>query len=318
MSNFQDKKVLVTGANGFIGSHLTEELVKNGAIVYATAHNSDSNIRPLADKITICNVDLLKYEKVRETIGVIKPDIIYHLAANVNTARDLGNLEIGFNQNIQMTTNLIKSMNDDCYRFINVGTCEEYGTNQAPFRETQMPMPVSPYSAAKAATTLFCQMLFTCFKIPVVTLRPFLTYGPRQNTRMFIPSVIMSAIKGTDFDMTKGEQTREFNYVSDIVDAFIKTASAKQVEGEIINIGNGNEMKMKDLALKIAGLCQSKIRLNIGILPYREGEVMHFYSDNEKAKRLLNWRPKVSLDEGLKRTIAWYREKYAAIGQVQN
>jgi nucleoside-diphosphate-sugar epimerase len=312
MNSLHNKKVLITGANGFIGSHLTEELVKNKAIVYAITRNSDSNIRSLASKITIYNVDLLKYEKVRATVKMIKPDVIYHLAANVNTVRELGNLEICFNQNIRMTTNLINSLNNDYYRFINTGTCEEYGINRAPFKEDQLPMPVSAYSAAKAATTMFCQMLYTSFKLPIVTLRPFLTYGPRQNTKMFIPSLILSAIRGTNFDMTKGEQTREFNYVSDIVDAFIKTATAKRVEGEIINIGNSREIKMKDLARKIVRLCQSKIKLNVGVLPYREGEVMHFYSDSNKARRLLKWCPKITLDEGLKKTIAWYRENYAA------
>jgi nucleoside-diphosphate-sugar epimerase len=142
--------------------------------------------------------------------------------------------------------------------------------------------------------------------LPIVTLRPFLIYGPSQDTNMFIPSLIHHCLEGKDFPMTKGDQTREFNYVDDIVDAYLLAAFCPKAVGEIINIGNGIEYKIKDVAEIIVKMMGSPIKLLIGNLSKRPGEASHFFCSNEKAKRLLGWFPKFSLDEGLKKTIEWF------------
>ncbi|MDY6845471.1 MAG: GDP-mannose 4,6-dehydratase, partial [Thermodesulfobacteriota bacterium] len=145
--------------------------------------------------------------------------------------------------------------------------------------------------------------------LPIVTLRPFLAYGPYQDADMFIPSLIYHCLEKKDFPMTEGDQTREFNYVDDIIDAYLLTVAyqnVQNVKGEIINIGNSIEYKIKDVAEKIVHMMGNPIRLLIGALPKRAGETSHFFCSNEKAKKLLGWEPKTTLDVGLKKTIEWY------------
>ena len=156
--------------------------------------------------------------------------------------------------------------------------------------------------------TIINRRFYKTIKLPIVTLRPFLAYGPHQDTDMFIPSLINHCLEGCDFKMTKGDQTREFNYVDDIVTAYIKAAVSKNAIGEIINIGNGIEYSIRYVADKVLELTGSRIKLLTGALSKRPGETSHFFCSNKKAKELLGWFPKVSLDEGLKRTIDWYKK----------
>lgn len=185
-----------------------------------------------------------------------------------------------------------------------------HGSGPVPFKEEQLSMPISPYSASKASATMFCLMYNKSLRHPIVTLRPFLTYGPNQNPTMLIPQVIISCLEKKTYKMTKGEQTRDFNYVDDVVEGYIKASTTKRAIGEIINLGWGKEYKIIDVVKKIVRMMNNPIKIEVGALPYRPGEVMHFYSSNIKAKEILGWNPKIDLDEGLKRTIEWYTENW--------
>jgi len=306
ITTLRDTKVLVTGVSGFIGSHLARRLVKEGAEVSGLIRKSSDlwRIQDLKNQITLHYVDLRNFEAVREVIQDIKPQKVFHLAAYVDVTRSLKVVDEMVEVNIKGTLNLLRALTETGYDcFINTGTCEEYGDNPVPFRENQTPNPVSPYSASKVATTMFCQMLHKTMGLPIITLRPFLTYGPGQTSNMFIPSLINTLAKGEAFEMTGGEQTREFNYIDDIVDGFIKASISPQAIGEIINIGNGLEYRIKDVVEIVLRLMNSQIKPKIGASDYRPGETWHFYCDNTKAKEILGWRPKVSLEDGLKMTI---------------
>ena len=146
--------------------------------------------------------------------------------------------------------------------------------------------------------------------LPILTLRPFLTYGPGQESNMLIPSLMKKVLEGEALEMTKGEQTREFNYVDDIVDGFIKASISPEAIGEIINIGNGLEYKIREVVEMVLKLVNSPIKPNLGALAYRPGETWHFYCDNTKARKILCWEPKVDLEDGLKRTINWFQKHY--------
>lgn len=309
--NFKNLKVLVTGGDGFIGSHLVKTLLDLGARLYCVIEPGMDlwRIKEVKDKINIIESDICALSLKKE-IKKVNPDKAFHLASLVNASRDMSLLDDMFRVNVLGTMNFMSGLKgSDCDAIVNTGTCEEYGDNKAPFREKDLPSPVSPYSASKAAATFYCRMLYRSFKMPIVTARPFLTYGPGQVNNMFIPSLIESALKGRDFEMTKGEQTREFNYVSDIVDGFIRLSSNSKAIGRIINIGCGKDYKIKDVAKKIVSITGSGIKLKIGKVSYREGEVERFYCDNKAARRLLGWKPRVGLDEGLRRTIEWWRKK---------
>lgn len=309
---FRNKIVLVTGANGFIGSHLTRKLVSlMGKVNVLIEPNTPLwRIEDIKDKIQIHYVDITDHKKLKTIAMKINPVKIYHLAACVDVSRSLELVYKMIDINFKGTMNLLRVLIDcgnkfDC--FVNTGTCEEYGDNKTPFLETQRENPVSPYSTSKVCTTYFCQMLYKTQKIPIVTVRPFLTYGPYQTSDMLIPSLIRKCILNEEFPMTKGEQHREFNYVSDIVDGYIKASVTEKAIGQIINLGCGREYRIKDVVNLIINLTKTKMTPKIGKLPYRAGEAMHFYCSNKKAENLLGWQSKVSFQEGIYRTIEWYK-----------
>ncbi len=314
ITTLKGAKVLVTGISGFIGSHLARRLVAEGAGVEGLIRNSSDlwRISDLKKHVKLHYADLTDYESVRKAVRDVKPLKIFHLAACVDVSRSFEVMDDMAEVNIKGTLNLLRAAegtNYDC--FVNTGTCEEYGDSPAPFCESQVPNPVSPYSASKVAATMFCRMLHKTKGLPIVTLRPFLTYGPGQENDMLIPSLIKKIIMGEAFEMTEGEQTREFNYVDDIVDGFIKAAVAPGAIGEIINIGNGREYKIREVVEVVLRLMDSPLKPKMGALDYRPGETWHFYCDNAKAGKIMGWQAKISLEEGLKNTIAWFRKYYA-------
>jgi UDP-glucose 4-epimerase len=307
VSELRGKRVIITGANGFIGYHLTKRLISEGARVDAFIHERDNRIKRLKDHCSIDRVSLLDKDNLESLIKEIKPEIVFHLAGVVNVDRSPSLISDMMNINFQGTVNLIHALRGIDYEYlINTGTCEEYGVNPAPFSEEQCPRPVSPYSVSKASTTLYCTMLADTQKLPIVTLRPFLTYGPFQISRMLVPDTIMKALKKEDFKMTKGEQTREFNFVDDIVEGYLRAAVTPEARGEVLNIGNGKEYTVREVVLLILELLDNPVNPLIGALPYRGGETWRFYCDNSKAHRILNWSPRIELKEGLRRTIDWF------------
>ena len=312
-TTLKDIKVLATGVSGFIGSHLAGRLVEEGAEVYGLGRNSSNlwRIQDFKNQITLKYADLTDFDSVKKAVQGIKPQKVFHLAAYVDVSRSFEVVDEIVEVNIKGTLNLLRALDGSGYDcFINTGTSEEYGDNPVPFKEEQVPNPVSPYSASKAATTMFCQMLHKTSGAPIITLRPFLTYGPGQESNMLIPSLIKKTLKGEAFEMTGGEQTREFNYVDDIVDGFIKASITPGAIGEIINIGNGLEYKIRDVVEMVLRLMNSPLKPKIGALAYRLGETWHFYCDNTKARDILAWEPKVSLEDGLRMTVSWFQQHY--------
>lgn len=312
-----DKEVLVTGATGFIGSHLTRRLLNEGAKVHILIRE-DSNISRLEDIAGLINIwrgDISDYGAVNLCIKHARPEIVFHLAANRNVAREISLVDTMIETNLKGTAYLIKALveeNSPLTCFINAGSSEEYGNGEIPFNETQREIPVSPYSASKVASTYFCQMFQRSFGIPIVTLRPFLTYGPGQVNDMFIPSLIRHCIRKEDFRMTSGEQTRDFIFINDVIEAFLLAASTPEAIGKIFNIGSGIEYSIKEVAEMILDMTGSPIKLFFDSLNKRPGEANHFFCDNKKAKELLGWSPKIGLTEGLNKTIEWYKLNFQA------
>jgi UDP-glucose 4-epimerase len=309
----KNKRVLLTGACGFIGSHLARRLIDEGAEVHILI-KKDSNqfrLRDISKNIFSWHGDILDYQSICTCLSAARPYIIFHLAALLNVKRDPALIEPMIETNMNGTLNLLRAVISEeigIESFVNTGSAEEYGNGPIPFIEDQREMPVSPYSASKVAGTHFCQMLHRSIGLPVVTLRPFLVFGPGQDNGMFIPSLIKHCLGGRDFSMTEGNQTREFTYVDDIVEAYILAAQCPRAHGEVINIGSGIEYRIRDVAERVVNKMGNPIRLLIGALPKRSGEAEHFFCRNEKAKELIGWSPKVDLDEGLERTIKWYRD----------
>lgn len=306
-------RVLVTGGTGFLGSHLVRRLVCEGAQVHLLVRPTSLLTRlekGLAAAVECHSGDLRDLTGLRAIAAAVRPLKVFHLAAYTDVVRTFENADEVVEVNLRGTINLLRALVDTGYDcFVYTGTCEEYGDNPVPFREDQVPNPVSPYSASKVAATLFCQMYARTLGCPLVILRPFLTYGPHQAENRFIAQAIGGALRGEVFLMTGGAQGRELNYVDDIVEGFIRAATSPAALGELINLGNGVQYRLREVAELIFQLAGGRGRLVVGGIPYRPVESWDFYCDNSKARRLLGWEPNVGLEEGLRRTIEWYRQR---------
>ena len=313
MKSLRSKIILVTGAAGFIGSHLTRRLLEEGAEVHILLRKDTDQFRiqDIIGNLPVWDGDIRDYKSICSCIRNARPQIIFHLAALRDVKRDPELIEPMIDINIKGTLNLLRVVIKEKIAlecFINTGTSEEYGNGPVPFNEVQREIPVSPYSASKVAATYFCQMVYRSMGLPIVTLRPFIVYGPNQDTDMFIPSLIQHCLEGRDFPMTEGDQTREFTYIDDVIEAYLLTAQCPQAVGEVINIGNGIECTIRDVAEKIVHMMGNPIKLLVGDLPKRSGETDHFFCNNEKARKLLGWFPKIDIDEGLERAIDWFKD----------
>jgi len=310
MTNLKNVRVLVTGGSGFIGLHLVERLIKEDADIYVIKR-PNSILTPwtkdILKKVKVYNVDISDFEKLKHIMKKIEPKKIFHLAAFTNVNRSFTVTNEAIKNNVQGTLNLLHSLENvdfDC--FINTSTCEVYGNNPVPFTENQLPNPVSPYGASKYSAEVFCQFFYNTYNFPITILRPFTSYGEYQLCKMFIPQIIVSCLLKEDLKLTEGTQTREFNYVEDIVDGYIKTSITKRAIGEIINIGCGEEHSIKETVFKIIKLVGNDTKPLFGSIDYRENEIWRLFCDNTKAKKILKWEPKYSIERGLEKTIKWY------------
>jgi UDP-glucose 4-epimerase len=310
-----DASCLVTGAAGFIGSHLCERLVAEGARV-ASLSKQVSQVRPprlahLDDRLTVVEGNLLDAGALRLLVDRLRPRYVFHLGAYTHVGKSFDHVDESLQTNIAGTVNLLQALRGSDYEtFVYTGTSEIYGASPVPFTETMAVSPLSPYAVSKYAGERYCRMFFDAYGWPVVMLRPFNAYGPRQSPDRIVPEVIVSALSGIDIAMTEGTQTREFNFAADLVDGIVRAAVAGQaVHGEVINLGCGEDHSMRDMAVRIIEQCGSSIEPRFGALPQRPTEIPRMFCDSRKARDLLGWTPATALNDGLKTTIDFYRSE---------
>lgn len=302
----KNKKILITGANGFIGRRLTDFLLELGAVVATFDIVPINGRRP---DMAIMG-DLRDRSLVYDTLAKIRPEIVYHLAAMKDRSIGLTDFQNLLDVNLIGSMNLFTAIKEvgSVRRIVVVATAEEYGHNPCPFKETMRELPVSAYSFSKMCMTRLCETLYNLHGMPFVMLRPTLAYGPGQAIDMFIPSLIDSLLKGQFFAMTPGEQSRDFVYIDDLVDALLKAAAIEEINGMIFNIGSGTPVQLSEVARMIGSMTGKEKLLKIGEKNYRCGEIMDYYVDTAKAKKLLGWKPITTLDVGLQMTIESFTE----------
>ena len=308
------KRVLVTGGSGFIGFHLCRRLVEMGAELFVLVkYNSVmDNVRlvGLWDRVTPVEADLRNPDSLSQ-VERLQPEIVYHLAAYNHVGDSFAQVSEAVDSNGKGTVNLLEAY-QGYQRFIYISSSEVYGHQEtAPFREDALPQPLSPYAVGKYMGELYTRMKRHSEQKPVVVLRPFNAYGPYQSPRAVTAEIIIKCLRGDDVVTTEGHQTREFNFVENLVDGFILAATSHHAVGQVINLGCGEEISIRDLVNTLHRLTESKSRLRIGELPTRKGEIRRMAADTTKAKQLLDWGPKVGHEEGLIRTIEWYRRYLA-------
>ena len=297
-------KVLVTGSSGFIGRHLCDFLSIKGYKVISCVRQKTCNTEIFHDHHML---DLMDPIAVRNLIQQIQPDYVVHLAAITNRINSNDYTYI-YEQNVISSLNLIDACRglNNLKRFVFLGSCEEYGSINTPFKENMREQPVSAYAVSKLAISNFLQAFFKATQFPSIVLRPSLIYGPGQSSDMFLPSMIRSLCARNTFSMTNGEQTRDYLYINDLIEAINAALSHNDdLDGSIINISSGQSVTIRDLAYCTAKLigCNSLELLDLGAIDYRESEVMNYIVSNELAKKRLNWQPKISLLDGLSSTI---------------
>ena len=319
MSTFwEGKRVLVTGAGGFIGSQLVEALLGQGARVRAfVRYNSRGDagllrlVPPdLAGRLEVVAGDLREWQSVRQIVRDC--EIVFHLGALISIPYSYHHPFEVAETNFMGTLNVLMA----CHylgigRVVHTSTSEVYGTaRQALIDENHPLQGQSPYSASKIGADKLAESFFCSYNLPVVTVRPFNTFGPRQTARAVIPAIITQALARSTIQLGNLSTTRDFTYVSDTVRGFLLAAEAQGVEGQVFNLGTGREISVGDLARKIIGMVGKpvKIVLDPERLRPEPSEVMRLLSDNSRARECLGWQPEVSLEEGLDQTITWIRD----------
>lgn len=310
-------KVLVTGAGGFIGSHLAERLVADGHTVRAMVHYNAMGSRgwldrsPLADQMEVVFGDIAQAESVDQACQDVST--IFHLAALIGIPYSYRAPSAYVDTNIQGTLNVLQAARRyGCERVLVTSTSEVYGTARTvPISEDHPLQGQSPYSASKIGADKIAESFYLSFELPVTTVRPFNTFGPRQSARAIIPTIISQLSQGQRIRLGNLTPTRDLNFVDNTVDGFIAAATPAAI-GRAINFGSGREISIGALAALIAELMGRPLDIEEDRQRLRPAasEVERLLADCTQARELLGWQPTVTLEQGLERTIAWFHDNH--------
>ena len=310
MKYFKNKKILVTGGAGFIGSHLTKRLVKaNAKVSVVVKYNSIINCPRLLsvwEKINIIESDLRNIDSV-DSLKNLKFDYIFHFAAYNHVGDSFRHVTENINSNLFSTINLLDH-GPKYKKFIHIGSSEIYGLQKKiPFNVNEIPLPMSPYALAKYSSELYARLKSRQNGNNLICIRPFNTFGPYQSEKAIIPELIIKCLLGKEIKTTSGEQTREFNYVDNIIDGILLVCKKVNHLDKPINLGSNNPIKIKNLVKKIHKFTNSESVLKIGAIKHRPNEIWKMQAENKFITKSLGWKPLISFDEGLKSSVEWYK-----------
>lgn len=314
--NWKGLKVLVTGAGGFIGSHLAERLVVLGADVRALVRYTSTGRWGWLDQSAVKSDLEVVLGDVREFFSVREAmqgrEVVFHLAALIGIPYSYRAPLSYLHTNVEGTLNVMQAARElETERVIYTSTSEVYGSAQyVPIDENHPLQGQSPYSASKIAADKLAESYFRSFGTPIAVVRPFNTYGPRQSARAVIPTIITQALAGAEVRLGSLTPTRDFSFVADTVEGLVAAAASREAVGQVINLGSGAEISVQKLASGVGGILGKKLKLvaeHQRIRP-ENSEVERLCADATKARRLIGWAPSVSLEDGLRQTIEWMEQ----------
>lgn len=316
--NLKKKKVLITGAGGFIGSHLTEYLIDLGADVKAfVRYNSRNDWGMLEslppekiDLIEVINGDLRDSDAIRYAASDVS--VIFHLGSLIAIPYSYIHPRETIETNVMGTLSVLTAAKDlSIDKVVHTSTSEVYGTAKyIPIDENHPLQGQSPYSASKIGADKIAESFYKSYELPVSVIRPFNTYGPRQSARAVIPTIITQALKTDEIYLGSLHPTRDYTHIQDTVKGFLKVAESPKSIGEVINIGSNFEISIKNLAEKIFHIMGKDVKIVTDLPRFRpkDSEVERLWCDNTKAQDILGWKPEIPLDNGLKDVLNWISE----------
>jgi NAD dependent epimerase/dehydratase len=315
MATLEGTRVLVTGAGGFIGGHLVERLVQEGADVRALCRYNSRNERGTLDwldpevtgDVEVVLGELRDVESV--SAAVAGADTVFHLGAQIAIPYSYVNPRDFFEVNVLGTLNVaVASLRHEVRRVVHTSTSEVYGTAQTvPITETHPLEPRSPYAASKLAADKLMESYHRSFELPVCVLRPFNTYGPRQSARAIIPTIVAQALAGTTLRLGSLHPRRDLTFVEDTVAGFVAAATQEAAVGRTVQLGTNHDVSVGDLVAKVGELVGRTLQVEMDAARVRPAasEVERLVSGAFLAREVLDWEPRVTLEEGLARTVDW-------------
>ena len=300
------KMILVVGGSGFLGTALVKKLYMHGATV-VSLDLKETKQREIVRDIKTINIDFRDSTSLKDLLTDYTFEYVFNAGGYIDHSPFFKGGRSVIDSHYVGTLNLIENVYSSYLKkFIQIGSSDEYGNGSAPQKEDMREAPIAPYSAAKVAATHLVQTLARTEKFPGVAVRLFLVYGPGQNQQRFLPQIIMGCLQNRTFPVSEGEQLRDFCYIDDVIDGLIKSAINENTVGKVINLASGKPVSIKNVINKVVELV-GKGEPDFGAYSYRTRENMELYADISIAKRLLDWKPQITLEEGLKKTVDYYR-----------
>lgn len=294
-----ETRALVTGASGFLGSHLCRRLLAGGAEVHAVSRTARH--RGAGDGMRWWQCDTVDAAAIRDLVTHVKPDVVYHLGGMVTAAPDLQLVAATFHSLLTSTINVLTAVTEVGGRVVLSASLEE------PTGETADALvPTSPYGAAKLAAGAYARMFVQLYATPVVSLRPFMAYGPGQHPSKFVPYTILSLLRGAAPKLSSGDRRLDWVYVDDVIEAFVRAAWQPGIEGRTLDLGSGTAVPIRDVVDRVARLVDPSILPLYGASPDRPNRGTRV-ADVEATAAALDWRAATSLERGLASTVEWYR-----------
>lgn len=304
-------KYLVTGASGFIGSCLVRELVNQGEKVHILTRQKKLNWRlfDLSKKIEIFTIDLIN-EKLIDIVKEINPDFVFHLAVYGSLPSENNFSKMIYN-NLNGTANLIEALKKTSFKLmINAGSSSEYGIKKDKMNENDLLSPVNDYGVVKASQTLYCQKSAIREDLPIITFRLFSPYGYYEDQKRLIPTIILHALNNKPIPLSSPSNVRDYIFIEDVVSVYLKGIKIKFSPGTVLNIGSGKQNQTIEVVKKIISIAgsQSKPLWNFYSPQQRQIEPKIWQGDIKKVKKIIPWIPKYNIDDGLKKTIEWFKK----------
>ncbi|MGE0491896.1 MAG: NAD-dependent epimerase/dehydratase family protein [Vulcanimicrobiota bacterium] len=304
-SGYSDLPVLVTGAGGFVGSHLYRRLLEEQARVSVILRPDRDYTRIGLDGAEVFRADIADHDAVMKAFRASRPRVVFHLAANLDRHRGLKGLDQLIQCNVMGTLNVLRAAASvGSEAVVYTGASEEYGRNPAPFAETQEPDPLTPYAASKATATMWCRTLHRSLGLNCMAARLFMIYGPGQPDDILIAQLLRAVNEDTPLRMTAGEQTRDFTWVGDAVEALMRLGRQRRLGGQVFNVCTGHETQVRQVVAAFEEVLGRKLPVEFGAVNYRESELFRVWGSPYSLHGAIGYRPRTTLKEGIEQLLA--------------